>query len=104
MMTENVQVTRSRPRQPIESEHQETKDAQALARTLVTDSFYLTNLRNRLRAGKAGAMESTLWSYAFGKSEKPIALDLDLSNFSDEKLDQFEVLVNRATKPGSKTR
>ncbi len=90
MMVKNVQVTRLRPRQPIQSEHQETWDVQALARKFVTDPIYLTNLRNRLRAGKARAMESTLWEYAFGQPNDSLPLELKLESFSEEELDQFE--------------
>ncbi len=101
MMFKKAQVTRLRPRQPIESKHQETWDAQALARKLVTDPIYLTNLRNRLRAGKAGAMEPTLWKNAFGQPNESLPLELKLESFSEEELDQFEAFINRATKPGS---
>ena len=104
MMVKNVQVTRLRPRQPIQSEHQETWDVQALARKFVTDPIYLTNLRNRLRTGEAGAMESTIWKYAFGQPNESLPLDLNLESFNDEELDQFEAFIKRATKPGSKTR
>ena len=74
MMTENVQVTRLRPRQPIQSEHQETWDVQTLARKFVTDPIYLTNLRKRLRAGEARALEPTLWKYAYGQPNESLSL------------------------------
>jgi len=104
MMVKNVQVTRLRPRQPIQSEHQETWDVQALARKFVTDPIYLTNLRNRLRTGEAGAMESTIWKYAFGQPNESLPLDLNLESFNDEELDQFEAFIIRATKSGSTPR
>jgi hypothetical protein len=44
-----------------------TLEVRALARGLLEDPAYLTALRRRLLAGKAGQIEALLFAYAFGR-------------------------------------
>jgi len=38
-------------------------------------SAYRTNLKKRLREGKAGALEPVLWAYAYGKPRETVSID-----------------------------
>lgn len=49
----------------------EVRDA---ARRLVGDAEYRRSLRERLRNGNAGQMESVLWYYAYGKPSDKVEL------------------------------
>jgi hypothetical protein len=50
------------------------RDARELAQRLVTDEAYVNGLRERLIAGKLGALEQVLWAYAFGPPpEHPVS-------------------------------
>jgi hypothetical protein len=42
-------------------------EVRALARALIDDPEYRAALRQRLVAGTAGAMETLLWSYGYGR-------------------------------------
>ena len=46
-----------------------------MAQRLVTDPAYQKNLLTRLRQGKAGAIEATLWSYAYGRPKETVSVD-----------------------------
>ena len=43
-----------------------SRDARALAQSLVSDPAYLDKLKQRLIDGKAGDLEKVLWQYAYG--------------------------------------
>jgi hypothetical protein len=43
-----------------------TVEVRDLCRRLLTDPGYLEALKERLKTGKAGALEPILWQYAFG--------------------------------------
>ena len=49
-----------------------TLEVRESAMRLVTDPAYVASLKVRLEEGKAGAMEPTLWHYAYGKPKETI--------------------------------
>lgn len=51
-----------------------TREVRQLARRLVEDREYQANVRQRLRAGEAGALEPLLWHYAYGKPKEVVDL------------------------------
>ncbi len=91
------QPARAGPGRPKGAENTRTKEARELARKFATDRTYQTNLLKRLRAGKAGSMEATIWFYAYGKPKETLVHTFNLSRLSDAELDQFEALVKRVS-------
>ena len=49
-----------------------TVEVREAARRLIEDDVYVAALKVRLEEGKAGAMEPTLWHYAYGKPKETI--------------------------------
>ena len=54
-----------------------TREVRELSQKLVTDPAYQANLLERLREGRAGALEPVLWHYAFGKPRESVSLSAE---------------------------
>jgi len=85
------------PGRPKGAPNKTTREARELARKFATDPIYQKRLLERLRAGEAGPMEVTIWSYAYGKPKDSVAHTFDLSKLSDEELNQYEALCRRVS-------
>lgn len=82
-------------------------EARTLARELIGDLDYQIALRSRLRTGRAGAIETLIWAYAFGKPTQPVAMveaeaeePLDLSVLSDQEVRQLHDILDAAQSRG----
>ncbi len=56
------------------SRNKASREIQEVARRLLTDPAYQANLQQRLRDGKAGAVEVLLYHYAYGKPPDQVRL------------------------------
>lgn len=52
-----------------------TRDIKEMATKLLTDEAYVEALKVRLRRGTAGAVETTLYHYAYGKPKETVAVE-----------------------------
>jgi hypothetical protein len=51
-------------------------EARSIARALLSDPIYRTNLITRLRDGRAAPLvENTLWAYAYGRPPEQVQID-----------------------------
>jgi hypothetical protein len=74
-----------------------TQEVRALARRLVEDRDYQASVRQRLRAGEAGALEPLLWHYAYGKPKD--AVELTAVGVSIHWISSVDPHVLRKAKP-----
>jgi len=88
------QPARPGPGRPKGAENTRTKEGRELARKFATDPVYQQRLLQRLRAGKAGALEVTIWHYAYGKPKDEIEFKGSLAALTDDELNTYERLVD----------
>lgn len=74
-----------------------TVEVRSLAQRLLTDATYQDQLLKRLRAGKAGAIETVLWAYAFGR---PRDVEEAIEPNEEDDADAIVIDVREALKPG----
>jgi Family of unknown function (DUF5681) len=74
-----------------------TVEVRALAQKLLTDATYQDHLLKRLRAGNAGAIEVTLWAYAWGH---PRDVEQLVEPSEEDDGNALIIDVREALKPG----